>query len=116
MFTGRKSVCWKLASALCVSGTVFAPGMLLWTGAPPLFSDSILPLFAQRLAAIIGHNTQHYSYLHGLHTHTHTRLSTKDVQVCEEANSYLRSCTEARRLAFANTIASPLLGLTLRPV
>lgn len=81
--------------SLCVSGTVLAPGMLLWTGAPPLFCYSIFPLFAQRLGAIIGPNTLHYSYLCSVHT----RLSTKDIQVCEEANSYVHSCTEARRLA-----------------
>lgn len=43
---------------------MFAPGTLLWTGAPPVFCYSISsPLFAQRLGAIIGTNTQHYSDL-----------------------------------------------------
>lgn len=95
----RKKICLLeaclLALSLCVSGTVLAPGMLLWTGAPPLFCYSIFPLFAQRLGAIIGPNTLHYSYLCSVHT----RLSTKDIQVCEEANSYVHLCTEARRLA-----------------
>lgn len=98
--------------SLSGSYTVFAPGMLLWTGAPPLFCYSVLPLFAQRLGAIIGPSTLHYSYLCSVHT----RLSTKDIQVCEEANSYVHSCTEARRLPIANTIASPLVGLTPSPV
>lgn len=113
MFTGRKSVCWKLVFPFCVSSTVFAPGTLLWTGAPLLFCYSIfLPLFAQRLRAIIGPNTLQCSYLRSVHT----RLSTKDIQVCEEADTYVHSCMEARRLAIANTIASSLFGLTPSPV
>lgn len=71
-----------------------------------------LPLFAQRLRAIIGPNTLHYSYLCSVHT----RSSTKDTQVCEEADTYVHSCTEARRLAITSTIASPLFGLTPSPV
>lgn len=113
MFTERKSVCWKLVFPFCVESTVFAPGTLLWTGAPLLFCYSIfLPLFALRLRAIIGPNTLHCSYLRSVHT----RLSTKDIQVCKEADTYVHSCMEARRLAIANTIASSLFGLSPSPV
>lgn len=84
----------------CFCGQV----LLQCFGAPFFF---FLPLFAQRLRAIIGPNTLHYSYLCSVHT----RSRTKDIQVCEEDNSYVHSCTEARRLATANTIASPSLWL-----
>lgn len=109
----RKKICLMEACLLSLSLPP-SPEQFLhlvpWAGAPPLFCYSILPLFAQRLGAIIGPCTLHYSYLCSVHT----RSSTKDIQVCEEANSSLHSCTEARRLAIANTTASP--SLTLSPV
>lgn len=88
----EEKICLSLLEAclpsLCVSSTMFAPGTLLWTGAPLGFCYSIfLPLFAQRLRAIIGTNTLHYSYLC-----THARVQKTSACKCaQEANLYL--CT-----------------------
>lgn len=93
----RRKICLSLLEAClschCVSGTMFAPGTLLQTGAPPGFCYSMfLPLFAQRLRAIIGANTLHYSYLC-----THTGAQKRSACKCAQAGgSHL--CTHVHRL------------------
>lgn len=50
-----------------------------------------LPLFAQRLSAIIGTNTLHHPYLC-----THARVQKRSAWKCaQQANTYVHLCTDA---------------------
>lgn len=88
MFTRRQNrseFAGSLSSPSPCRRTVFAPGTLLWTGAPLGLCHSIffLPLFAQRLSTIIGTNTLHHSYLC-----THAQVQKKSAWKCaQQANT-----------------------------
>lgn len=77
IFTVSLNVSDFTGSSFFLSGsrTMFAAGLLLQTGAALLLL--FLPLFAQRLIAIIGVTTRHYSYLS-----THTRVQKTNVCAC----------------------------------